>query len=191
MTAIILAFLVSACSEAMIDTQKDPNADTRNYKTYRWVSPDDAKFLNLRNPNTNQPVQAWVNITQRPQTEQRVREIVEQDLQQYGYTPRPEGLPDFFVTFYSPAQNKDWISSWSGMTLAFQGAPLVIYPDFDMHKALEFRPGTAYIVIYDSHSKRPAWTGEVYDAISPQGQVDRQVVTARIQELIAKFKNVA
>ncbi|MFL5812591.1 MAG: DUF4136 domain-containing protein [Bdellovibrionia bacterium] len=186
-----LMLMASSCSQKAIDTQRDANVNTQQYKTFRWLSPDDAKYLNLRDPNTNQPVQAWVNVRQQPVTEQRVRDVIEKDLQQYGYTSQNEGLPDFFVTYYSPARDKEWLSSWSGITLAFQGAPLVIYPNFDMHKALEFRPGMAYVVIYDAKTKRPAWTGEVIDAISPQGEVNRPVVTSQVQELIAKFKNSA
>jgi hypothetical protein len=49
----------------------------------------------------------------------------------------------------------------------------------------------AYVVVYDSKSKRPTWTGEVIDAISPKGEVNAPVVTARIRELIAQFKNTA
>ncbi len=186
-----MMILLSSCAGTTVDTQRDPNVDTQRYKTYRWVSQEDAQYLSLRDPNTNQPVQNWINISQRPQTEQKVRQVVETDLKQYGYTPKYEGLPDFFVTYYSPARDKEWISSWKGMTLAFQGAPLVVYPNFDMKKALEFRPGMAYIVIYDSKTKRPAWTGTVLDAISPKGDVDEPVVTARIQDLIGKFKNVS
>jgi hypothetical protein len=188
---IAMTLFTFTCSSSKIDTQRDPHANTQNYHTFRWVSQQDAAFLSLRDPNTNQPVQNWVNIRQRPETEQRVRQVVESDLQQYGYIPQNEGTPDFFVTYYSPTQAKDWFCSWSGMTLAFQGAPLVIYPNFDMKKALEFRPGSAYVVIYDSKSKRPAWTGEVIGAISPEGEVNRPVVTARVQELIAQFKNTA
>jgi hypothetical protein len=186
-----LMLLLSSCSAPSVDTQRDKNVNTQRYHTYRWVSQQDAAYLSLRDPNTNQPVQNWVNIRQRPETEQKVRNVIETDLQKYGYSPQYEGTPDFFVTFYSPTQAKDWISSWSGITLAFQGAPLVIYPDFDMHKALEFRPGMAYVVIYDSKSKRPAWTGEVIDAISPKGEVNAPVVTSQIQELIARFKSTA
>jgi hypothetical protein len=186
-----LLILISSCSGKQVDKQRDTNVDTGRYKTYRWVSQDDARYLSLRDPNTNQPVQAWVNVTQRPQTEERVRQVVENDLQQYGYTPQPGGLPDFFVTYYSQARDKEWLSSWTGITLAFQGAPLVIFPNFDMHKAMEFRPGMAYVVIYDAKTKRPAWTGEVIDAISPTGEVNAPVVTARIQELIGKFKSTA
>lgn len=189
--AIALSIVASACSQATIDTQRDKNVDTHHYQTYRWITQDDAKFLNLRDPNTTQPVQAWVDVTQRPLTEQRVRAVVEQGLDQFGYTSKPEGLPDFFVTFYSQARDKEWISSWKGITLAFQGAPLVIYPNFDMKKAMEFRPGMAYIVIYDAKTKRPAWTGTIYNAISPKGEVDRQNVTERTQELIGKFKSTA
>jgi hypothetical protein len=188
---LALTLLMSSCSAPAVDTQRDPNANIQGYHTYRWVSPEDAKYLSLRDPNTNQPVQNWVNIRQRPETEQKVKAVIEQDLQKYGYSPQDAGMPDFFVTFYSPTQAKDWISSWSGITLAFQGAPLVIYPNFDMHKALEFRPGMAYVVVYDSKSKRPTWTGEVIDAISPKGEVNAPVVTARIRELIAQFKNTA
>jgi hypothetical protein len=186
-----LLLLISSCSQKAIDTQRDKNVDTQHYKTYRWVSQDDARYLSLQDPNTNQPVQAWVKIRTKSDTEERVRDVIERDLQQYGYRPQPEEIPDFFVTYYSPARSKEWLSSWTGITLAFQGAPLVIYPNLDMHKALEFRPGMAYVVIYDSKTKRPAWTGEVIDAISPQGEVNRPVVTARIQELIAKFKGAA
>jgi hypothetical protein len=188
---IAMTLFTWSCSSSKIDTQRDTNANTQTYHTYRWISQQDAAFLSLRDPNTQQAVQNWVNIRQRPETEQKVRQVVEGDLQKYGYIPQNEGTPDFFVTYYSPTPAKDWISSWSGITLAFQGAPLVIYPNFDMKKALEFRPGSAYVVIYDSRSKRPAWTGEVIGAISSKGEVNRPVVTARVQELIAQFKNTA
>jgi hypothetical protein len=184
-----LFLFISSCSNPTVATQQDKNVNIQNYKTYRWISQEDAEYLSLRDPRTNQPVQAWVNVVKKPQTEQRVREVVEQDLNKQNYAPQTTGTPDFFVTFYSQARDKEWLSSWTGITLAFQNAPLVIYPNFDMHKALEFRPGTAYIVVYDAKTKRPAWTGEVIDAISPQGEVNAPVVTARIQELIAKFKN--
>lgn len=186
-----LLFLACSCSHKATDTQRDTNVNTAQYKTFRWVSQDDAKFLSLRDPNTKEPVQAWVNVRQQPVTEQRVKSVIENDLQQYGYTQQYEGMPDFFVTYYSPARDGNWVSSWTGITLAFHGAPLVIYPNFDMHKALQFRPGTAYVVIYDARTKRPAWTGEVANAISPEGEVNRPVVTARVQELIANFKNSA
>jgi hypothetical protein len=189
--ALGLVVIVSACNEAAVRTQQEKDVRIQNYKTYRWVSQEDSRYLSLRDPNTDQPVQNYVNIRQRPQTEQRVREVVEKDLQQYGYTPQFEGLPDFFITFYSPTRAKGWISSWSGTTLAFQNAPLVMFPNFDMHRALEFRPGMAYVVIYDSKTKRPAWTGTILNAISPEGDVNAPVVTAQIGDLIQKFKAAA
>lgn len=189
--ALGMSLLISSCSQSQVSAQRDKNVDTHHYQTYRWVNQDDAKYLSLRDPNTNQPVQSWVNIKQRPETETKVRKIVEKDLNQFGYTEQYEGQPDFFVTFYSLGRDKVWTSSWSGMTLAFQGAPLVIYPDFDMHKALEFRPGMGYVVIYDAKTKRPAWTGTVNNAVGPKGEVDAPAVTARIGELIGEFKNTA
>lgn len=184
MGTILIA--LSACSETTTRTSSDKSSHLKSAQTYRWLSPDDAKALNLQNPKTMQPVYNYTTIVQRPEIEEKVRRVVEKDLQDQGYRPDLTGQPDFFVTYYSQAKNKDWISSWSGTTLSFQGAPLVAFPNFDMNKAKEFRPGMAYIVFYDPVTQRPAWSGTIVDALQ-QGQVNPQI-DSRVQELIADFK---
>ncbi|MFL5811968.1 MAG: DUF4136 domain-containing protein [Bdellovibrionia bacterium] len=182
---------VAACSTSQNHVDRAANVDARAYKTYRWVSQDDAQYLSLSNPNTNQPVYNYVKITQRPQAEEQIKQVVEQDLNQQGYTQELSGTPDFFVTYYAPARDKDWISSWTGSTLSFRGAPLVIFPGFDMTKAQQFRPGMAYVVIYDSKTKQPAWTGTIMDAISPEGKVNAPQVTASVNDLLSQVKKPA
>jgi hypothetical protein len=129
-----------------------------------------------------------VRIIKRPQTEQKVRQVVEQDLKQFDYIPS-EGEPDFYITFYSPIPDGRWISSWSGYANSSQGTPIAIYPDFQNSTNMQPQPGTAYLVIYDSKTRRPKWTGTVMDAISSQGQVNASIVTPQIEALIAEFKN--
>lgn len=176
----------TACSTGEIESQKDPNVDMARYRTYAWLTQEDAKQLDLENPKIDY-IAGAVRVVQKPEIEQKIRDVVETDLRKQGFQPAQSGNPDFYVTFYGKAKNEDWVSSWHGFTAGVQNIPIVMYPDLERASAFRYQEGTLLVVFYDPKTRRPAWTGSIFGVLSGQAVNEAQVATS-LKLLIQDFK---
>lgn len=188
MTAMRILFLavlsagVSACASGP-DVRKDTGVDLAGYHTFRWLSESEARELRLADPVIDGPTSEPVRIITRPALEERLRPLIEARLNAEGFRASNDGNPDFFVTFYGKSKDDDWVSSWSGSTPALVHVPLVVFPHYDSSGARDFREGVVYLVIYDSHTKKPAWTGSIYRRKYPEG-----AFSAEVDDLVSAFR---
>lgn len=182
-----LGVLGSACSSVL--SQKDPTAPMEQYKTYRWVNQSDAKNLNLENPNVEY-MTGSTKVTQNPGLEKRIRPVIDQRFEQDGYHQLQTGTPDFFVSYYGKAKDRDWVSTWTGNTLTENNVPIVIFPGFNRRFANKYQEGTVYLVIYDAHSKSPAWSGNINRSDFGPDFGGSQTVAA-VDQLVDQFKQDA
>jgi hypothetical protein len=122
-----------------------------------------------------------------PQINQKIRSLVEQELNQNGYAPSPDSYPDFFVTFYAKKKDQDWVSSWSGTTPSVQNVPVVIFPGYERTGTRRFQEGMVYLTLYDSKTKRPSWTGSV-QTLKLESDVGKPEDVAAVEKLVEELR---
>jgi hypothetical protein len=100
--------------------------------------------------------------------------------------------PDFYVTYYGKARDRDWISTWSGRTPTKNRVPVVIFPNYDETAipALQHQEGLVYFVVYDAKTRMPAWSGAISQS-DPNPDFSSPQTEAAIDKLIDEFRNSA
>lgn len=173
------------CTQPGAKTQSDEAVNLRNYRTYAWLTQDDARRLRLSDPKFDY-MSGEVRVTQRPEVEEKLKKVIEQDLQAKGYKPTNAPNPDFYVTYYGRAKNQDWVSTWKGATPAINNVPIVAYPHLSQAEAYQYRDGTLLLVLYDPRTARSAWTGSIYHALDEKN-LNEAAATVSINDLLAQL----
>lgn len=185
-----MAILASGCSGPTLQTEKDSNAKIADYRTYSWVTPDTVGVLRLDNPPIDY-LTGGSRIVERKDIERQVMPVIDQSLGQNGFTLATSGTPDFYVTYYGKAPDEDWVSTWNGYVPSVNNVPVIMYPGYEESATRSYREGSIVIVIYDTRSRKPAWSGTILEVLKPQDEVDQNAVTASIGELMGEFKRTA
>lgn len=184
-SAALALALLSACAGSPVLSFSDGSIDTSRYRSYQWVDQDAAHSLRLDNPPNTYP-HDYTGIERRPVEEEEAKRAINQDLQKAGYVEAAE-KPDFFVTYFARAKDRDWVSTWEGSTPAGPGGiPFVMYPHFDPSLGDSYRKNALVVVFYDAATRRPVWTGNILNALAGQ-KIDKEKVTADLSSLVSKF----
>jgi hypothetical protein len=175
------------CSSPSTQTQRDSSVPISSYRLYQWIGQDEAKKLNLKDPNVNY-MASQVKVERRPGVEPQIRNEVEENLQENGFRPVPPGeQPDFYVTYYIRERDQTWVSTWEGKTPAFNDTPLVVFPGLSRNQAYQYRDGTLVLVAYDPKTKLPAWNGSALSLMTPEG-FDTKKAKADLHNLIQELR---
>ena len=185
---LIFGGMFGGCSSSALSA-KDSSTDLSKYRTYKWITESDADYLNLHNPNYKFPV-AYMTVERKPEIEEKVRDRVEADLDNRGFTEATTESPDFYVTYYGKARDQNWVTSWSGRTPNIADVPIVIFPDLNPSQARDHIDGTVYLVFYDARTKRAAWTGRFRNSdFGPE--INDSEITSAVDELVSEFQSAA
>jgi len=158
-------FAMGGCTNPTVRKDVDRKIDISDYKTYKWVSQSEVKPLNLEYPNLDFMV-GTVKVFRDPEIGAPLKREVDQDLSNKGFKLIESGSPDFYVTYYTMAHNKTWISTWNGVAPSIAYVPVIMYPDHSREATRKYRPGAVVIVIYDAGTRTPVWTETIQGALS-------------------------
>jgi hypothetical protein len=176
----ITQVLLWGCST--VKTTEDRASSVASYQRYSWLNQDDANQLNLKNPDI-QYMAGEVHITQNPDIDNKIRPLIEKELNKQGWIKTEQEVPDVYVTYYGKTKDGQWVSTWSGSTPAVNQVPVVIFPNFRQDRAHQFREGQVFITLYDTKTKKAAWTTSVLS--QKYGlQLDEKDVATAINDML-------
>jgi hypothetical protein len=158
-----LSLTLASCSWGPVSAERDPHQDLAHYKTFSWLTPEDAARFKLSNPQIKHSADI-TRIERKEEVDSGMRAQMEAQLQANGFTPAPGTEPDFYATFYEGTPTHEWISSWSGSTPSTNGVPLVIFPELSSKYAEPVRETTIFVAFYDAKTGRGAWSGKMVTA---------------------------
>lgn len=165
--------LLAACASLSVSSHRYPQADFSGYRSYAWIAADP-----LIRPDESKDQISALTIRQ-------IREAVESDLAEKGYTNT--GAPanaDFVVAFtvgtrdridaqsYPVPYRGPWEWNWYG-----NGMDLRVY-----------REGTLSIDIFDGRSRQPVWHGRARKIITGADESDPgPVIRQAVASILRKF----
>jgi hypothetical protein len=177
----------AGCSSVM--TYEDKTVPLKEYKTYQWVGQPQVQTLDFGNPDIDY-LTGNVDVIRDPEVDRRFRPVIDEKMAQAGFVPDRSGSPDFYVTYFAKAENRKWVSTWEGTTPSFDFVPVVIFPRYDQNYAYLYHDRTIYLVVYDAHTKMPAWMGSDTH-LDFGGKFDTPDVTASLDKLVEDFHREA
>jgi hypothetical protein len=184
---VVASLLVlSSCAGSPVTSSTDKTANLSQYKTYQWVGQSEAAALSLERPHFRYE-SSLVKVNTRPDIDEKLKPMIEEQLREAGYVKSTHGKPDFLLSYYARAKNESWISTWSGTTQGQNDVPIVIFPDFNQDMSFAYRPGNIYLVLYDPHTHSAAWTGTAFGPQDTMTLKENQV-EGGLKLLVAELK---
>jgi hypothetical protein len=162
-----LALLLAACSQFVIRSHHDPQADFAALHTFAWLPRDQAAPADQITPNEN--------------FDRRIRADVEQDLRAKGFTPASGDDPDFLLNWrlsstpVSAVQGDPSFGGWGGWWMMTPGWQAQYSDNYD--------EGTLYVAVLDPDSQRMFWLGTAQARLLPSMSFARTI--ERIDDAVA------
>ncbi len=188
MTKLIAVCLLalSSCAGSPVTSATDKTVKIGQYKTYQWVGQSEAAQLSLERPHF-QYQSSLIKVNTRPDIDEKLKPLIEEQLSKAGYIKSTNGKPDFLLSYYARAKNESWISTWKGTTPGQNDVPIVIFPNFNQDMSFAYRPGNIYLVLYDPHTHSAAWTGTAFGPQDTMTLKETQVEKG-LKLLVAELK---
>ncbi len=153
-----------SCSQLIVSSDFDPDADFTHYTTYRWFQPPK---LNSRSPEGS----ALLDIS--------IRKAVDEELLARGFREAKGSKPDFGVAYHFGVQEKVDVSTteyrtWRGRLV---DSRVDVYP---------YKEGTVVLDLIDAETKQLAWRGWATGIIDNPARV-RENIDSIVGQILARF----
>jgi hypothetical protein len=168
-----LALLLGACSQFVIHSSHDPQADFAALHTFAWLPRDQADPADQITPNEN--------------FDRRIKADIEQDLRSKGFTPAGAAAADFLLNYrlsstpVSAVQGDPSFGGWGGWWMMTPGWEAQYSDDYD--------EGALYIAVLDPNSQRVFWLGVAEARLLPSMSFERTLkrIDAAVTDILASF----
>jgi len=167
-----LALVLGACNPVQVRTVVAPGADFSNRKSFHLMTPKPRADARA---SQNDPV--LVNSI----TYQRVRQAVQADLEQKGYSYTDQGQ-SMSVAIYASAKDKLDVRTWN------YGYGWRRWPR-EQTEVYEYTQGTVIIDVIDPTSKELLWRGQGKAEVSDDPNKYAEELDKTINKILEKFPN--
>jgi len=168
-----LALLLAGCSQFVVNSRHDPQADFGALHTFGWLPRDEADPADQMTPNEN--------------FDRRIRADIEQDLRGKGFAPAGSAAPDFLLNYrvsstpVSAVQGDPSFGGWGGWWMMTPGWEAQFSDDYD--------EGALYIAVLDPDRQRMFWLGVAEARLLPSMSFDRTLerIDAAVAAILKSF----
>lgn len=182
---LALTVLLSSCATVNVDVDYDQAADFAHLYQYAWLE-------------DKQPQSGNALFDSNTLMHDRIRNGVDQWMNEHGYLKGPAKEADFLVLYRLVVENKtrvtvlnpyyDYPYSWRfGYRRGFYSSyAWSYYPDQQVY---EYQRGTLVIDIVEPNSKKLMWRGMSYEDISPHTSREKKqkYVDRAIKAILSRF----
>ena len=160
----LMVLPLASCSQLIVKSDFDPEADFTHYATYRWFQPPKPHARSIESA-------ALFDIS--------IRKAVDEELSARGFREADGSKPDFGVSYHVGVQEKVDVStteyrSWRGR---------LVDQRVNVHP---YKEGTVVLNLIDADTKQLAWRGWATGIVDNPGRV-RENIGAIVQQILAKF----
>ena len=170
--------LLAGCTPFTVRYDFDPHSAFKTFKSYDWYAAS-AKAKGRSDGMEN------------PIMDRRVRRIVERELAAKGYQLKPEGEPDFLLTYYPAYRDRlvqtyttlgPWGYGWSMRPWGYGAAT-------GFEEVRSFREGSIVLEVVDNKSNQMVWQAVADGALTglQDPQDAEEQVTLAVRKLLEKF----
>jgi len=162
-----LALLVTACSQFVVHSHYDPQADFAPLRTFAWLPREQAAPGDQETPDEN--------------FDRRIVADAEQDLVAKGFRPAGDAEPDFLLNYrysttpVSAVQGDPSYGGWGEWWLMTPGWEAQYRDDYD--------EGALHLAVLDPQRQRVFWIGVAEARLVPSMSYERSI--ARIDAAVA------
>lgn len=166
-----------ACSTLQVSQDFDPQADFTGYRSYAWLSHEQAETGDIR--------------VDSPLLHQRIRTAIEDNLETRGYRPQKTGVPDFYVGYHLSLESRLDVRTINahhgyGGYGRYGRWGTVGYPET---RVSQYEQGTLIIDVADAGEKKLVWRGWASDRIrrNPSQEESEQKVRDVVAKVMEQF----
>jgi hypothetical protein len=168
---LLAAMAVGGCAGVRTQTDFDPTADFRGYRTYTWVTEEPLMRVEQGKGGAVSPL-----------VQQRIRDAIDRTLAGRGY--RQEKPGDFAVAFTVGVRERQYLSHWYPYDPFYYRGRYWRYPPQPVIET--YAEGTLVIDIFEVASQRPVWTGRATKLVGEADAAAEQI-DAVVAEVLKEF----
>lgn len=175
----LLVFLLNGCTNAVVTSVYDPNADISSFKSYGWLATAGGPGDNVRVDN--------------PQVDSLVKAAVNKAMAKKGYSlvSDKESRPDIFVTWLGAIESKVKQESINKFYSTYgYGAVAAMNPEASGPGGgkVEYEEGTILLDFLNAGSKEMIWRGSSTDKLR-KGMNDKEAELYIERLVVQMLKN--
>ena len=160
---LVLTLALAGCAGAKVNTQYDPNAPFKSYKTYAWLA--------------TQPGAEQAAAVRDPAARQLIVNAVDREMAKKGFTrTTPDANPDLFVSVIGWAQQRVEVTNYGytygGAYVYGAYGPGYVAPIAEVN---QYTDGTLIVDLVDAQSRKLVWRGTASDTVTSPAHIQATI----------------